>query len=54
MTYTKEHAKRQLNTSLGILLALEDQTDYQISEISQAINLLQEVNIDNWKLSNEI
>jgi hypothetical protein len=54
MTYTKEYAESQLNTVIGILLALEDQTDYEIEKITQAINLLQEVSIENWKLANKI
>jgi len=54
MTYTIDYAKQQLNTAIGILLALEDQTDYEIIELSKSINLLQNVNIEDWKLATEI
>jgi len=50
MTYTKEYAEKELNKALNILHGLEDQTDYEIPEISQCINILQTVDIELWKL----
>lgn len=46
----KKYLQEQLEEALDILYNLEDKTNYKNSQISQAINRLQKVNFNNYKL----
>jgi hypothetical protein len=54
MTYTLHEAQFELDGILVALYTLEDQTDYQIKKISEAIEILKQIDLENWNLARQI